>query len=132
MVVGQRQLDFAQLEAAARYEGGFHRCRGVSSSECCWLLGWEWRTWGLPCGRLSSLASGEGATAAHAAGDPSCRPCPRRRRDHPSVRSFWAVLRGLPLEQKRAFLAFTTGSDRCVGWAWKLCLHGNEQQITRK
>ena len=25
MVVGQRQLDFQQLEAAARYEGGFHR-----------------------------------------------------------------------------------------------------------
>lgn len=35
-----------------------------------------------------------------------------RRRDYPTVLAFWEVLHSLPLEQKRAFLAFTTGCDR--------------------
>ena len=33
--------------------------------------------------------------------------------DHPTVRGFWEVVQALPLVQKRAFLAFATGSDRC-------------------
>jgi hypothetical protein len=33
-------------------------------------------------------------------------------RSHQEVRWFWEVLRGFSLEQKRAFLQFTTGSDR--------------------
>eukprot|EP00198_Chlamydomonas_reinhardtii_P006699 XP_001696035.1 predicted protein [Chlamydomonas reinhardtii] len=32
--------------------------------------------------------------------------------DHPTVRMFWQVLSGLDLDQKRRFLAFTTGCDR--------------------
>ncbi|PSC76156.1 ubiquitin-ligase E3 [Micractinium conductrix] len=36
----------------------------------------------------------------------------RVAKDHPAVRSFWEVLQGLSLEQQRAFLQFTTGSDR--------------------
>lgn len=32
--------------------------------------------------------------------------------DHPTVRAFWEVMHGLPLDQKRRFLAFATGSDR--------------------
>lgn len=32
--------------------------------------------------------------------------------DHPTVRAFWEVMRDLPLDQKRRFLAFATGSDR--------------------
>ena len=31
---------------------------------------------------------------------------------HPTVRALWEVVRSLPLDQKRAFLAFATGSDR--------------------
>ncbi|KAI3438759.1 hypothetical protein D9Q98_001177 [Chlorella vulgaris] len=44
-------------------------------------------------------------------------------RDHQEVRWFWEVLHGLSLEQKRAFLQFTTGSDRApVGGLAKLPL----------
>lgn len=39
-------------------------------------------------------------------------PC----RDSQVVRWFWEVLQGLSLEQKRAFLQFTTGSDRWGSW----------------
>ena len=34
--------------------------------------------------------------------------------EHPTVRSFWQVLRELPLDKKKRFLAFATGSDRCA------------------
>ena len=34
--------------------------------------------------------------------------------EHPAVRSFWQVLRELPLDKKKRFLSFATGSDRCV------------------
>ena len=33
--------------------------------------------------------------------------------EHFAVKAFWEVVKALPLEQKRAFLAFATGSDRC-------------------
>ena len=33
--------------------------------------------------------------------------------EHPTVQSFWRVLKGLPLDKKKRFLAFATGSDRC-------------------
>ena len=32
--------------------------------------------------------------------------------EHPTVQSFWRVLKGLPLDKKKRFLAFATGSDR--------------------
>ena len=32
--------------------------------------------------------------------------------EHPTVRQFWEVLHSLPLDAKKRFLAFTTGSDR--------------------
>jgi hypothetical protein len=31
---------------------------------------------------------------------------------HPTVRALWAVVHGLPVEEQRRFLAFSTGSDR--------------------
>jgi hypothetical protein len=34
--------------------------------------------------------------------------------DHPVVRQFWQVVKSLPLKEKRRFLAFATGSDRCA------------------
>ena len=34
--------------------------------------------------------------------------------EHPTVRSFWQVLREMPLDKKKRFLAFATGSDRCA------------------
>ena len=30
------------------------------------------------------------------------------------VRAFWEVLKAMPLEKKKAFLTFATGSDRCA------------------
>ena len=32
--------------------------------------------------------------------------------EHPAVQSFWRMLKGLPLDKKKRFLAFATGSDR--------------------
>ncbi len=32
--------------------------------------------------------------------------------EHPTIRQFWEVLHSLPLDAKKRFLAFTTGSDR--------------------
>jgi len=33
--------------------------------------------------------------------------------EHAVVRSFWQVLKELPLDKKKRFLSFVTGSDRC-------------------
>ena len=30
------------------------------------------------------------------------------------MRAFWEVLKAMPLEKKKAFLTFATGSDRCA------------------
>lgn len=68
LVCGLPHLDFAALESAARYDGGYGP-------------------------------------------------------DSPAVLALWRVLHSLPLEQKRAFLSFTTGSDRApVGGLGKLPL----------
>jgi len=34
-------------------------------------------------------------------------------RDHPTIQLLWEVIHGLPLEMKKKFLFFSTGSDRC-------------------
>ena len=39
------------------------------------------------------------------------------------MRSFWEVLKAMPLEQKKAFLTFATGSDRCAQRNPKMSLH---------
>ena len=36
--------------------------------------------------------------------------------DHPYIIGFWALVKALPLQQKKQFLAFATGSDRCRTW----------------
>lgn len=32
--------------------------------------------------------------------------------EHPLIRALWRIVKALPLEKKRRFLAFATGSDR--------------------
>ena len=43
--------------------------------------------------------------------------------EHPTVRQFWEVLHSLPLDAKKRFLAFTTGSDR-----WGFAAGGSERR----
>lgn len=63
LVCGLPHYNFAELEKAARYEGGYNA-------------------------------------------------------DHPTVKTFWKIIHHFSLEQKKRFLLFTTGSDRC----WRVCL----------
>lgn len=58
LVCGLPHYNFAELEKAARYEGGYNA-------------------------------------------------------DHPTITTFWKIIHHFSLEQKKRFLLFTTGSDRC-------------------
>ena len=69
LVCGLPHLDFEDLQAVARYDGGYNQ-------------------------------------------------------QHPTIRAFWATLHAFSLPEKKLFLKFTTGSDRCCllhSMQWQGC-----------
>ena len=98
LVCGLPHLDFQALQAAARYEAGFHK--GHHSVQ-------------VPV-RQSSLRDSLSYAACHG-------------RDLGLIvavweQALWRIVQAFPLEQKKRFLSFCTGSDRCVsrGCCWSL------------
>ena len=83
---------------------------------------------GTPTTLAPQLSHHTGTQLSHHTGTSFIRFPPRQYEggyvaSSPAVRHFWEVVHALPLEQKRKFLAFTTGCNRApVGGLGKLIL----------